>query len=61
MIQARGDRARRFKSFKTVSNNAPPVSLEALYDLTLRFFDGENVVRLLLEHEPKIARYKHPY
>jgi hypothetical protein len=47
------------RRFKTFLNNAPPVSLEGLYDLTVELLalGRTNVVRLLLEHEPKVARY----
>jgi hypothetical protein len=41
------------RRFKTFLNNVPPVSLEALYDLTVELLalGRTNVVRLLLEHE----------
>jgi ankyrin repeat protein len=59
MIQARDNRA-PIQVFQNLLDNAPSVSLEALHDLTLTFFERANVVRLLLKHEPKIARYEDP-
>jgi ankyrin repeat protein len=55
LLQARDNRA-PIQVFQDLFNNALSVSLEALHDLTLTFFERANVVRLLLKHEPKIAR-----
>jgi hypothetical protein len=60
MIRAR-DEDVPIQVFQDLLKEAPPVSVVDLYLLTVRFLalGHTNVVRLLLEHEPKVARYKH--
>jgi hypothetical protein len=59
MIRAR-DEDVPIQVFQDPLKEAPPVSVVDLYLLTVRFLalGHTNVVRLLLEHEPKVARYK---
>ena len=60
MRRAKNDRA-PIQVFQNLLNDAPPVSLQDLYDLTAEFLSHNgHVVPLLLKHEPRMARHQDP-